>query len=413
MKPQRLVILVLAGLALWLFAGRLVVLAPAVPAGADPVRLYRGRGALLSPRPSPGTVAQLGVRRGQRVAAGAPLFVIEPRPARRPGGQGSRPSCGAARPRPRTRARASARSSWRSSKPSATPPARPRARRARCSNRTASWSGAASMPASGSTTRAPPMHGRRAPGVAAGRGSSTRRRSAAREDQIRAADARVAQAAAAARRDRRPHRRHGAGRALARRGSRTSFTSAANGRRPTSRSVACSPTTASMSASSCPRSGRRLPARAHRSASAATAAPTSSAPHLLCQPAARIHAADHLQPREPRPAGVHGRGAAGAAAASCPAFPSTSCRSEPAAVTVGDRRRRPQQVLRRPARGPGLLDRGRAGPDHRLPRSQRLGQDHDPADAVRAAHARQRRGHAPRLRHHRARAARSSAAPAT
>jgi HlyD family secretion protein len=75
MKPQRLVILVLAGLALvflvWRIAAPQFRPAPTFSGYIEGETLY-----LASP--VAGTVAQLGVRRGQRVAAGAPLFVIEP-----------------------------------------------------------------------------------------------------------------------------------------------------------------------------------------------------------------------------------------------------------------------------------------------------------------------------------------------
>ncbi len=119
----------------------------------------------------------------------------------------------------------------------------------------------------------------------------------------------------------------------------------------------------------------------------------------------RVHPAGDLQPRRPRPAGVPGRGPAGpsgrpdarpagrrgpagrqeglgqvSAAAAKPAW---SAGGRP-----GRRRARPEQVLRRQARGPGPVDPGGHGQDHRLPGPQRLGQDHHPADAVRPADAR-------------------------
>ncbi len=98
---------------------------------------------------------------------------------------------------------------------------------------------------------------------------------------------------------------------------------------------------------------------------------------------------------------------------SSPACRSTSCRSA-CGRDRRDRRRRAEQVVRRPARGQGLLDPGRGGPDHRLPRPQRLGQDDDAAHALRPADARQRRA-APRLGFDiiARELARSSAAPAT
>jgi HlyD family secretion protein len=75
MKPQRVVILVLAGLAVlflvWRIASPAFRPAPTLSGYIEGETLY-----LASP--VAGTVAQLGVRRGQRVAAGARLFVIEP-----------------------------------------------------------------------------------------------------------------------------------------------------------------------------------------------------------------------------------------------------------------------------------------------------------------------------------------------
>ena len=75
MKPQRLVIFVLAGLALlflvWRIAAPQFRPAPTLSGYIEGETLY-----LASP--VAGTVAQLGVRRGQRVAAGARLFVVEP-----------------------------------------------------------------------------------------------------------------------------------------------------------------------------------------------------------------------------------------------------------------------------------------------------------------------------------------------
>ena len=76
MKPQRLVILILAGLALlfliWRIAAPQFRPAPTLTGYIEGETLY-----LASP--VAGTVAQLGVRRGQRVTAGARLFLIEPR----------------------------------------------------------------------------------------------------------------------------------------------------------------------------------------------------------------------------------------------------------------------------------------------------------------------------------------------
>src|SRR3546814_7983600 len=75
MKPQRVVILVLVGLALLFLAWRLTAPqfrpAPALSGYIEGETLYLSA-------PVAGTVTELGVRRGQRVAAGAPLFVNEP-----------------------------------------------------------------------------------------------------------------------------------------------------------------------------------------------------------------------------------------------------------------------------------------------------------------------------------------------
>ena len=75
MKPQRRVILILGGLALLFLLGLLLMPrfrpAPTLAGYIEGETLY-----LASP--VAGTVAQLGVRRGQRVAAGTRLFVIEP-----------------------------------------------------------------------------------------------------------------------------------------------------------------------------------------------------------------------------------------------------------------------------------------------------------------------------------------------
>ncbi len=75
MKPQRLVVLILAGLALLFLAWRVLA------TGNEPTSTLSGYvegETLYLASPVAGTVAQLGVRRGQRVAAGARLFVVEP-----------------------------------------------------------------------------------------------------------------------------------------------------------------------------------------------------------------------------------------------------------------------------------------------------------------------------------------------
>ncbi len=72
---QRRIIIVLAGLAVLLLGWLLI----APQFRADPALSgYIEGEALYLAAPVAGTVAELGVRRGQRVAAGAPLFVIEP-----------------------------------------------------------------------------------------------------------------------------------------------------------------------------------------------------------------------------------------------------------------------------------------------------------------------------------------------
>lgn len=75
MKPQRIVILILAGLAVLFLAWRL--LAPQF-SPAPTLSGYIEGEALYLAAAVPGTVTELGVRRGQRVAAGARLFQVEP-----------------------------------------------------------------------------------------------------------------------------------------------------------------------------------------------------------------------------------------------------------------------------------------------------------------------------------------------
>jgi HlyD family secretion protein len=122
----------------------------------------------------------------------------------------------------------------------------------------------------GSTTPAPAPYGQRQ-----GPPPSKQRDAAGpwgrRQDQVRAADARVRQAQASS-----PSPRAAsptsAPAAPSAPGSRTSSSSRANGRRPTSRSSPCCPTTASRCASSSPSRPRRLPSGPTRVASPATAA---------------------------------------------------------------------------------------------------------------------------------------------
>jgi HlyD family secretion protein len=75
MKRQRLVILVLAGLALFFLGWRLV--APQFRPGPTLSGYIEGETLYLSAATA-GRVTQLGVRRGQRVEAGTRLFLIEP-----------------------------------------------------------------------------------------------------------------------------------------------------------------------------------------------------------------------------------------------------------------------------------------------------------------------------------------------
>jgi HlyD family secretion protein len=76
MKAQRLVILVLAVLALLFLAW--LLLAPSFRPAPTLSGYIEGETLYLA-SPVAGTVANLGVRRGDRVAAGARLFVVEPR----------------------------------------------------------------------------------------------------------------------------------------------------------------------------------------------------------------------------------------------------------------------------------------------------------------------------------------------
>lgn len=75
MKPQKIVVLVLAALALVFLGWRL--LAPQFRPAAALSGYIEGETLYLA-APMAGTVAELGVRRGQRVVPGTRLFVIEP-----------------------------------------------------------------------------------------------------------------------------------------------------------------------------------------------------------------------------------------------------------------------------------------------------------------------------------------------
>jgi HlyD family secretion protein len=75
MTPQRRIVAVLGGLAVLLLAW--LLLAPRSAAGPTLSGYVEGETLYLA-SPVAGTVARLGVRRGQRVAAGALLFVVEP-----------------------------------------------------------------------------------------------------------------------------------------------------------------------------------------------------------------------------------------------------------------------------------------------------------------------------------------------
>ncbi|MGQ0590452.1 MAG: HlyD family secretion protein [Sphingosinicella sp.] len=84
MKPQRLIILVLAGLALTFLVWRL--LAPQFQAAPTFSGYIEGETLYLSAATA-GEVSAIGVRRGLRVAAGAGLFLIEPDQQRAQGQQ--------------------------------------------------------------------------------------------------------------------------------------------------------------------------------------------------------------------------------------------------------------------------------------------------------------------------------------
>jgi HlyD family secretion protein len=75
MKPQRLVVLVLAGLALFFLAWRLI--APQFREAETLSGYIEGEPLYLSAATA-GTVRAMAVRRGQRVSGGARLFLIEP-----------------------------------------------------------------------------------------------------------------------------------------------------------------------------------------------------------------------------------------------------------------------------------------------------------------------------------------------
>ena len=75
MKPQRLVVVIFALLALGFLGWR--VLASDGPETQTLTGYIEGETLYLA-SPVAGTIAQLGVRRGQRVEAGAPLFMVEP-----------------------------------------------------------------------------------------------------------------------------------------------------------------------------------------------------------------------------------------------------------------------------------------------------------------------------------------------
>ena len=86
MKKQRLIILIMAGIALALLAW--LLLAPSLRPAPTLSGYIEGE-ALYLASPVAGNVAQLGVRRGQRVEAGTPLFVIAPQQREAQGAQAS------------------------------------------------------------------------------------------------------------------------------------------------------------------------------------------------------------------------------------------------------------------------------------------------------------------------------------
>ena len=169
-------------------------------------------------------------------AAGTRLFLIEPDQQVAPGPSRRAAELAAARAQAEDARHGPAPAGDRDLR--GRPRRRRGARRARRGSRSTAptrWSGAASTPGSGSTRRAPPIR------RAAARVEAARRRIDAatlgqREDQIRAADARVAQAQARVSETGARLGTLSPDRALGRRGSRRSSSSAANGRRPTSRS---------------------------------------------------------------------------------------------------------------------------------------------------------------------------------
>ena len=126
----------------------------------------------------------------------------------------------------------------------------------------------------------------------------------------------------------------------------------------------------------------------------------------LHRPHLGVHAAGDLQPGGALQARVPDRGAPGAAgtAARRPARQRHvgtrhSERGSRTCARHRHRRRRADEILRRPQGRAQPVDAGEARRDLRLPRPQRLGQDHDHPHAVRAAHAGRGPRHLPRLRH--------------
>ena len=159
-------------------------------------------------------------------------------------------------------------------------------------------------------------------------------------------------------------------------------------------------------ASSCPRaSSPRSNIGETGRGRAATGAPTGlTARDRLHRHPGRVHAAGPLFEGQPREAGLPGRSAAGGDAAGAQGRPAGRRPPRPATGAGHERRadhrhRGADQALRRQdGRRPCRPD-GQSRRDRRLPRAERLRQDDDDPHDLRAARARRRQRHLPRLRH--------------
>ena len=132
---------------------------------------------------------------------------------------------------------------------------------------------------------------------------------------------------------------------------------------------------------------RRLPGRADRDG-------------LLRLRRARVHPAGDLLGREPPEARLPRRGAAGAGRPGAAPRPDRRRRPWRSDRDARHRHRRPppDQALRRPRRRRRRVDDRQPRRDRRLPRPERLGQDHDDPHDVRPAHPRRGRGRGARPR---------------